>query len=92
MLILPLMKVDECCSHALLQGTFQALDEQNKGLMSVQLCFNFNRIHESVGKALKTADQNRVTADSHALSSSFRPGFNIRQYGMIRGAKIPRGC
>jgi hypothetical protein len=26
-----------------------------------QLCFNFNRIHDSVGKALRTADQDRLT-------------------------------
>ena len=35
-----------------------------------QLCFNFNRIHDSVGKALRTANQDRVTANSHTLSSS----------------------
>jgi hypothetical protein len=53
-----------------LQGTFQALDSQNRGLMSVPnflLCFDFNKIHDSVGKALRTADQGRVTANSHAL-------------------------
>jgi hypothetical protein len=38
-----------------------------------QQCFNFNRIHDSVGKALRTADQAHVTANSHALSSSFHP-------------------
>ena len=32
------MRVDESC-HALLQGTFEALDEQNKGLMSVPTLF-----------------------------------------------------
>jgi hypothetical protein len=37
-----------------------------------QLCFNFNKIHDSVGKALRTADQDRT--NSHALSSSFHPG------------------
>jgi hypothetical protein len=36
-----------------------------------QLCFNLNRIHDSVGKALRTADQDRVTVNSHALSFSF---------------------
>ena len=36
-----------------------------------QLCFNLNRIHDSVEKALRTADQDRVTDNSHALSSSF---------------------
>jgi hypothetical protein len=35
-----------------------------------QLCFNFNKIHDSVGKALRTANQDHVTANSHALSSS----------------------
>jgi hypothetical protein len=30
-----------------------------------QLCFNLNRIHDSVGKALRTADQDHVTANSH---------------------------
>jgi hypothetical protein len=29
-----------------------------------QLCFNFNRIHDSVGKALRTANQDRGTANS----------------------------
>jgi hypothetical protein len=38
-----------------------------------QLCFNFNRIHDSVGKALRTANQARVTVNSHAFSSSFHP-------------------
>ena len=32
------MRVVESC-HALLQGAFQALDEQNKGLMSVSTMF-----------------------------------------------------
>jgi hypothetical protein len=31
----------------------------------LQLCFNFNRIHDSVGKALRTANQARVTVNSH---------------------------
>jgi hypothetical protein len=29
--------------------------------MSVQLCFNLNRIHDSVGKALRTANPGGVT-------------------------------
>ena len=37
-----------------------------------QLCFNFNRIHDSVGKALRTADQARVTVNSHLNRLSFR--------------------
>ena len=41
-----------------------------------QLCFNFNKIHDSVGKALRTADQDHVTAYSHSLSASFHPGLN----------------
>ena len=49
-------------SHALLRGTFQTPDEQNKGLMNVStICFNLSRIHDSV-------------ANSHALS--FDPGLN----------------
>jgi hypothetical protein len=40
-----------------------------------QLCFN---LHDSVGKALRTVNQDRVTANSHALSSSFHPG--LRQF------------
>jgi hypothetical protein len=32
------MRVDESC-HALLQGTLEALDQQNKGLMSVPTMF-----------------------------------------------------
>jgi hypothetical protein len=47
--------------------------------MSVSLLgFNLNRIHDTwnVGKALRTANQGRVTANSgHALSSSFDSGF-----------------
>ena len=35
-----------------------------------QLCFNFITIHDIVGKALRTADQDHVTVNSHALSSS----------------------
>ena len=38
-----------------------------------QLCFNFNRMHDSVGKALRTANQARVTVNSRALSSSSDP-------------------
>jgi hypothetical protein len=34
-----------------------------------QLCFNLNRIHDSVGKALRTANESRVTANSHPLSN-----------------------
>jgi hypothetical protein len=64
-------------SQALLQRTFQALDEQNKGLMSVPTMFYFNKIHDSVGKALRTADQARVTVNSHALSSSCHPRFTL---------------
>ena len=30
-----------------------------------QLCFNVNKIHDSVGKALRTANQARVTVNSH---------------------------
>jgi hypothetical protein len=29
-----------------------------------QLCFNLNKIHDSVGKALRTANQDHVTANS----------------------------
>jgi hypothetical protein len=35
------------------------------------ICFNFNRIHDSVGKALRTANQARVTTNSHGLSCPF---------------------
>ena len=35
-----------------------------------QQCFNFNRIHDSIGKTLRTADQDHVTVNSHALSFS----------------------
>ena len=38
-----------------------------------QQCFNFNRMQDSVGKALRTADQDHVTAKSHALSFSSDP-------------------
>jgi hypothetical protein len=30
-----------------------------------QPCFNLNKIHDSVGKALRTANQDHVTANSH---------------------------
>ena len=40
-----------------------------------QQCFNFNKIHDSVGKALRTANQDHVTANSHALSFSSDPCF-----------------
>jgi hypothetical protein len=42
-----------------------------------QLCFNLNKIHDRVGKALRTADQARVTTNSRALLSSFDAGFRI---------------
>ena len=43
-----------------------------------QLCFNFNKIHDSVGKAMRTADQDHVTANSHVLlTSSFHPRFML---------------
>jgi hypothetical protein len=49
-----------------------------------QLCFNFNKIHDSVGKALRTANQARVTVNSHALSSSFHPS-SIESGGSTSG-------
>ena len=33
-----------------------------------QLCFNLNKIHDSVGKALRTADQGRVRGRDCQLS------------------------
>jgi hypothetical protein len=47
-----------------------------------QLCFNFNKIHDSVGKAWRTANQARVTPNSHALSSSFHPDLTILLCGI----------
>ena len=47
-----------------------------------QLCFNFNRIHDSVGKALRTANQARVTVNSHALLSSFHSVLTILLCGI----------
>ena len=38
----------------------------------LQLCFNLNRIHDSVGKALRTANEDHVTANSHLNRLSFR--------------------
>jgi hypothetical protein len=55
-------------SQELLRGTFQVLDLENKGL--IQLFFNLNRIRDIVAKALRSADQGRVTANSHELSFS----------------------
>jgi hypothetical protein len=62
------MRVDESLpvTH-IATGTFQVLDEQNKGLMSVP-----TKIDDSVGKALRTANKGHVTAISHALSFSSR--------------------
>jgi hypothetical protein len=57
-------RADETCQGniVLLLGTFQALDQQNK----------------SLGKQWEQlAMQGRVTANSHALSSSFDLGLNI---------------
>ena len=55
-------------SQELLRGTFQVLDLENKDL--IQLFFNLNRIRDIVAKALRSANQGRVTANSHALSFS----------------------
>ena len=64
-----------------------------------QLCFNFNRIHDSVGRALRTANQARVTVNSHALSSSFHPGLTILLCrinacfpSISTGQKLPAKC
>jgi hypothetical protein len=56
-------------NRTLLRVTFHALD--NKHLM-FQLCFNSNRIHDNVGKALRTANQGHVTANSHYMHSDSR--------------------
>ena len=45
-----------------------------------QLCFNLNRIHDSVGKALRTANQDRVIANSRILSSRVDPRSKVRLY------------
>ena len=42
-----------------------------------QLCFNLNTTHDSVGKALRTANQARVTVNYHALLFSFYPGLTL---------------
>jgi hypothetical protein len=42
-----------------------------------QLCLNFNKTHDSVGKTLRTANQGHVTANSHALSTCFDPGLYV---------------
>jgi hypothetical protein len=42
--------------------------------MSIRV-LNSNRIHGSVGKASRTANKDRVTANTHALSYLFDPGF-----------------
>ena len=41
-----------------------------------QKIFNLNRIPDSVVKALETATQGHVTANSHALSCQFDVGFS----------------
>jgi hypothetical protein len=57
---------------------------------SFQLCFNFNRLHGSVGKALRTANQGRVTANSHP---HFKP-FTILTYHSYLGKtdQTPKIC
>jgi hypothetical protein len=47
-----------------------------------QQCFNINKIHvhDSVGKTLRTANQDHVTVKSHALSSS--PGPCLKPHNM----------
>jgi hypothetical protein len=59
-----------------LQGDFKLEMNKIKVWWMFQLCFNFNRIHDSVGSALWTANQDHVTTNSHALSSSFDSGFS----------------
>ena len=43
-----------------------------------QLCFNLNRIHDSVGKALRTANQGRLTVNSLACTLILVP-FGLKQ-------------
>jgi hypothetical protein len=54
--------------------------------MGVPTTLNLNRINDSVGKALRKANYDRVTANSHALSSSFDLGLivYIVQQGWIQ--------
>jgi hypothetical protein len=42
-----------------------------RGWLSPALCFTLNKIHEKVGKVLRTANQDRIPANSRARSSSF---------------------
>ena len=42
-----------------------------------RLGFNFNKIHDIVGKTLRTANQDHVTANCHALSSSFDLAYEV---------------
>jgi hypothetical protein len=44
----------------------------------LQLCFNFNRIHDSVGKALRTANQGRVMASYAGVSMGFSLRMGVR--------------
>ena len=53
-----------------------------------QLRFNLNRIHDSAGKPLRTADQAR--ANSHALSFSFHPGYFISATHFVKLTFEPR--
>jgi hypothetical protein len=43
----------------------------------VKVRSELNNKHDSVGKAQRTANQGHVTANSHALSSSFDPGYIV---------------
>jgi hypothetical protein len=59
----------------------------------IQLCFNLNRIHDSVGKALRTAKQDRVIANSHELSFSFHPGLTFHMQKLDRKqAELSLAC
>jgi hypothetical protein len=49
------------------------MNDECSNYVLTQSGFNLNRIHDSVGKALRTANQGHVTVNSHALPSSFHP-------------------
>jgi hypothetical protein len=49
------------------------MNDECSNYVLTQSGFNLNGIHDSVGKALRTANQDHVTVNSQALPSSFHP-------------------
>ena len=77
----------------MLRGTFQALDLQDKVNKSLIYCsesFNYvlTSIKYMIVLGLRTADQGRVTANSHALSASFHPDLRHFKLNTANSKKV----